>query len=210
MAYLIHLANVLFLFSYLVRDILWLRALSVIAGCCLIPYFYFQPRADWAAIAWNVVFMSLNLYQIARLLAERRPVRFSDEEQRLYQLVFRTLTPREFARLLKLADWRDAAPAECLVAQNQALDRMLVLYSGAATVKVNDQSVAELKPGRLIGEMSFLTGEKTSASVWALGGARYVAWPSAELKRFLADNAELRAALQLVIGADLATKLRAA
>jgi CRP-like cAMP-binding protein len=210
MAYLIHLANVLFLFSYLVRDILWLRVLSVIAGFCLIPYFYFQAQPVWAPIAWNAVFTALNLYQIARLLAERRPVRFSDEEQRLYQLVFRSLTPREFARLLALADWRDAAAAECLVEQGRALDRMLVLCSGSATVKIDDQAVAELAPGRLIGEMSFLTGEKTSASVWSRGPARYVAWPSAELKRFLADNAELRAALQLVIGADLATKLRAA
>ena len=210
MAYLIHIANVLFLFSYLVRDILWLRVLSVIAGFCLIPYFYFQSQPVWAPIAWNVVFTTLNLYQFGRLLAERRPVRFSDEEQRLYQLVFRSLTPREFARLLELAVWREAAPAECLVPQNQTLDRMLVLYSGAATVKVDGQSVAELQAGRLIGEMSFLTGEKTSASVWATGRARYVAWPSAELKRFLADNSELRAALQLVIGADLATKLRAA
>lgn len=210
MEYLIHVANVLFLCSYLVRDILWLRALSVIAGFCLIPYFYFRPEPSWAPIGWNIVFTALNLYQIARLLRERRPVRFTDEEQRLYQMVFRSLTPREFSRLLKLAHWQEAAPAECLVEQNQVLNRMMVIFSGAATVKVGGEAVAQLAAGRLVGEMSFLTGEKTSASVWAQLRTRYVSWPSAELKRFLADNTELRAALQLVIGADLATKLRGA
>ncbi len=58
--------------------------------------------------------------------------------------------------------------------------------------------------------MSFLTGEKTSASVVTDGPARYVAWPAAELRAFLADSADLRAAWQLVVGADLATKLKAA
>ncbi|HZS40286.1 MAG TPA: cyclic nucleotide-binding domain-containing protein [Polyangia bacterium] len=209
MAYLIHVANVLFLCSYLVRDILWLRLLSVIAGFCLIPYFYFQSPPLWQPILWNVVFISLNAFQIARLLRERRPVRFSDEEQRLYQMVFRSLTPREFAKLLKLAHWSEAAPAECLVEQNQVLKRMMVIYSGLATVKVGDAAVAQLQPGRLVGEMSFLTGEKTSASVWTALRTRYVAWPADDLKRFLADNHELRSALQLVIGSDLATKLRA-
>ncbi len=40
---LIHVANVLYLFAFMVRDILWLRILTVIAASCLIPYFYFQP-----------------------------------------------------------------------------------------------------------------------------------------------------------------------
>ena len=41
---LIHVANVLYLFSYLMRDILWLRILTVVAACCLMPYFYFRPE----------------------------------------------------------------------------------------------------------------------------------------------------------------------
>ena len=43
MDYLINIANVLYLFSYLVRDILWLRILTVIAASFLIPYFYLRP-----------------------------------------------------------------------------------------------------------------------------------------------------------------------
>jgi Popeye protein conserved region len=210
MSALVHVANVLFFCSYLVRDILWLRLFSVIAGFCLVPYFYFQPTPLWAPIAWNVVFMTLNAAQIARLVRERRPVTLSADEQRLYQLVFRSLTPREFARLIALARWHDAPAGERLVAEGELPGRVLVLVDGAATVAVGGAPVARLAAGRLVGEMSFLTGEKTSASVTTDTPARYVAWPAAELRKFLDDSAELRAAWQLVVGADLATKLRAA
>jgi len=36
---LIHAANLLYLFAFMVRDILWLRILTVVAAVCLIPYF---------------------------------------------------------------------------------------------------------------------------------------------------------------------------
>jgi hypothetical protein len=35
----INVANLLYLFSYSVRDILWLRALTVIGALCLLPYY---------------------------------------------------------------------------------------------------------------------------------------------------------------------------
>ena len=46
---LIHAANVLYLFAFLVRDILWLRILTVVAALCLVPYFYFRCIHDSAA-----------------------------------------------------------------------------------------------------------------------------------------------------------------
>jgi hypothetical protein len=39
----ITVANVLYLASYSVHDILWLRILSVIAATLLIPYYMIQP-----------------------------------------------------------------------------------------------------------------------------------------------------------------------
>ncbi len=83
---LIHTAKVLYLFAFMVRDILWLRILTVIAVACLIPYFYFRPEPLMTPIYWNLVFTALNLYWIVRLLLERRPVKLSEEEQRLCEL----------------------------------------------------------------------------------------------------------------------------
>jgi hypothetical protein len=48
-----------------------------------------------ASIYWNLAFTALNIYWICRLLLERRPVKLSAAEQRLCELVLRTMTPRE-------------------------------------------------------------------------------------------------------------------
>ena len=94
---LIHAANVLYLFAFMVRDILWLRILTVIAAAFLVSYYYFLPEPLMTPIYW-----------ICRLLLERLPVKLSADEQRLCELVSRTVTPREMIKLLKLATWESA------------------------------------------------------------------------------------------------------
>jgi hypothetical protein len=100
---LIHAANVLYLVAFMVRDRLWLRILAVAAACSLVSYFYFRPDPLMAPVYWNLVFTAVNVYWIGRLLLERRPPTLSAAEQRLWELVFRTMTPREIIKLLKLA-----------------------------------------------------------------------------------------------------------
>lgn len=210
MEFMIHIANVLYLLSYMMRDILWLRAFTVVAASCLISYFYFQPNPLMAAIYWNLVFTSLNVYWIWRLLLERRPVRLTEDEQRLYQLVFRSLTPREMLKLLKLGRWVDAAPRECFIEGGKPLDRLHVICSGKACVEVDGKPVAELHEGQFIGETGLFTEEVGKASVVALEQTRCMSWPYAKLKDFLERNPALRGAFQLILAVDLTSKLRAA
>jgi hypothetical protein len=208
MQYLLHAANVVYFFSYTVKDILWLRLLTVAAGACLLAYYYLSPSPLWAAIAWNLLFSAINLYQIYVLLLERRPVRLRDEEHRLYQLVFRALLPREYLRLLRLGRWQDAPASERMVKKGQPLDRVMVIYSGRAAVEVDGRPAVFLTDGQFVGEMSFLTDQHPSADVVAVEPTRYVWWPKAELRKALQHNPELRATIQLVIGTDLVSKLR--
>ena len=70
-AYWIHGANVLYLASYLVRDILALRVLTVVAGLALLPFYILRADPIWVAVAWNALFIAINLLQIYRLLLER-------------------------------------------------------------------------------------------------------------------------------------------
>ena len=204
----IHVANVIYVISYLVRDILWLRFLTVIAGATLLPYFYVNNL--WPPIIWGFVFIAVNLWQIRVLLLERRPVQLSEIEQHLYLMTFRALKPREFLKLLKIATWKKAEPEDHLVESGQELDNMMVVYSGSLDVEVNGKSVATLDEGCFVGEIAFLTGEQPSANVVVTESTSYVSWPSKQLHEFLASNPELRASWQFLIGADLAAKLKAA
>ena len=206
---LIHVANVLYLFAFMVRDILWLRILTVVAASCLIPYFYFQPIPLMTAIYWNMAFTALNLFWIVRLFLERRPVKLSPEEQRLCELVFRTMTPREMIKILKLATWEDAAAGECFVEGGKPLDRLMVIYSGKACVEVEGRNVTELQPGQFIGSISYVTEEMAPANIVSLEPTRYVSWPKSKLMDFMNKNPDLHSALKTTLAIDLTRWLQA-
>jgi len=202
-----HLANVLYVVSYLVTDIMWLRALAVLGGLSSLTWTLTTPTPSLTFIGWTLVYNTINMVQIGRLWHERRPLRLSADEQALYAAAFRTLTPREFQRLMAAGTWQDAPAKEILIEEGARPGRMLVLASGRAVVKAHGRVVAVLQPGQFAGEMSFLTGAATTAAVEVVEAARFVSWATADLERFLAKHPPLRGALQIVLGRDLAAKL---
>ena len=206
---LIHAANVLYLLAFMVRDILWLRILTVVAAACLIPYFYFQPEPLFTPIYWNLVFTALNIFWIVRLLLERRPVKLNQEERRLCELVFRTMTPREMIKILKLASWQNAEAGECFVERGKPLDRLMVIFSGRACVEVDGTNVTELQPGQFIGSISYLTQEMAPANIVSLEATRYVSWPKSKLQDYMKNNPDLHAALKTTLAIDLTRWLEA-
>ena len=72
---LIYIANILYLLSYFVDDLLRLRALTITAACCLVAYFALLPEPLIEIIFWNLFFVGLNIVQIARLLRVRNAVK---------------------------------------------------------------------------------------------------------------------------------------
>ena len=145
---LIHAANVIYLVSYGMRDILWLRLFTVAAAICLIFYFYLRPDPLMVPIYWNLIFIALNVFWISRLLYERRPVTLTKDEQDLCTLVFGTITPREMTNLLKIGTWEVAKADECFVAAGSRLDT--------------------LGEGQCFGEMGYLARAERTASIVAL------------------------------------------
>jgi CRP-like cAMP-binding protein len=209
MDYLINVANILYLFSYLVRDILWLRILTVVAAVFLISYFYTRPDPLFVAIYWNLLFTSLNVFWVARLLLERRPANLTGNDLRLYQLVFRCLTPAEMKQLLKLGRWEKAEANDYFISQGDALERLMVICLGKANVMKDGKLVEELGDGQFIGGIPFVTEVAAPADVIAIEDTYYMSWHKQELKRFLERKTELHMALQLTLGFDLVKRLEA-
>ena len=64
-----HLAFGLIAFSFLVKDILWLRVVSILASLFSIFYNYVIPLEPmWIAVGWNIVFVMVNLYHIGVII----------------------------------------------------------------------------------------------------------------------------------------------
>ena len=68
---LVYAANILYLLSYTVRDILHLRLLTIVAACCLVSYFYNQAEPLMTVVYWNVFFVLLNALQLAFIVRGR-------------------------------------------------------------------------------------------------------------------------------------------
>jgi hypothetical protein len=68
---LVYAANILYLLSYLVRDILLLRMFTIIAACCLVTYFYNQAEPLMTVVYWNLFFVAMNAMQLTFIVRER-------------------------------------------------------------------------------------------------------------------------------------------
>lgn len=204
-----HAANALYLVSYAVKDILWLRLVVCIASvatmCAMAAS---TPPPPTVAFAWQSVFLVINFARLLQLVHERRPVHLGPDAKRLARSVFAGLRPRALLRLLAVGEVVDHAPGTAVVKHGEVLVHLTVVVDGRAHVQLDGDRVAELGDGAFIGELSYLTGKPAAANVVAATALRVVRWPCAALRGHLESNPETQTTMQLVLGADLASKLR--
>jgi hypothetical protein len=205
--YLVHLSNILLLVSYSVRDILWLRWFAVGAALINIPYFLLQGTVLWPPVLWALVFTAINLFQIARIYLERRPVVLSEDERKLYEFGFQSLRPREFVALALIGEWKSAAPGERLVKEGEPVPGVCISITGSADVRKQGDRIGTLGPGHIIGTALALTGAPSPVEIVFSEPARYMRWSLADLRSFMDKRPELRVTLQQLVNRDLAGKL---
>jgi len=158
-----HLAFGLIAFSFLVKDILWLRLLSILASLFSVFYNYFIPANPmWLAINWNIIFVLVNVYHVAVIIYEKRSVDMSPKFKELYETMFKELTPVEFLKITNVAKWIKYETPEPIIKQNKPVNDLILIYNGTVDVIVDRKKVAELKDGQFVGEMIY--HRKTSNS----------------------------------------------
>ena len=194
--------------SFYVRDMLALRALSIVAGAIGVVYNYFLPQgALWLVIFWLCVFMAINGFRIAHLVLERRGVSFNDEERELFETVFKNFEPVEFMKLLRIGEWRSAEANAVLIVEGETVEELVMIYNGEVIIEKGGAEVARSRDGALIGEMSFIQGGKAVATVRTARPTRCLAWSQEELRKLLRRNPTMDIAMSTVFSLDLARKL---
>ncbi len=96
----LHLANVLYLISFLARDMLWLRVLTCAGLVMGIVFFTCQPVPLYGCTLWHLVFLVINVVQIRRLVLERRQLRLTQEQEKVGEATFHDLSRDELLTLL--------------------------------------------------------------------------------------------------------------
>ena len=203
-----HLAFGLIAFSFLVKDILYLRLVSILASLFSVFYNYVIPvEPMWIAVGWNFVFISLNLYHIAVLVYEKRPVHMSPKHKELYETMFKDLTPVEFLKITKIADWEHFKSGENITQQNHKVPDLHLIYNGTVDVTVDGIKVAELKDGQFVGEMSFLTEKPATATCVVKHDSEVLVWKQDQFKELLKRNPSLYFTIQSLLSVQVSSAL---
>ena len=199
-----HLAFGLIAFSFLVKDILWLRLVSILASAFGMAYnFYIPAEPMWIAIGWNGVFICLNLYHISVIIYEKRPVHMNPKDKELYQTLFKEMTPVEYLKISKIASWKKFKPGNVIIRQEHLVTDLILIYNGTVDVMVDDKKVAELRDGQFVGEMSFLTEKSATATCTVKHDTECLVWKQPEFKDLLKRNPSLYYTIQSLLSNQL-------
>jgi len=203
-----HLAFGLIAFSFLVKDILWLRVVSILASLFSVFYNYTIPADPmWLAINWNIVFILVNLYHVAVIVYEKRPIKMAPKDKELYETLFSEMTPVEFLKITKIAEWRPFVSGEKIIRHGTPVTDLILIYNGTVDVVVDNKWVAELKDGQFVGEMSFLTGKPATATCIVKHDCECLVWKQPEFKELLKRNPSLYFTIQSVLSAQVSNNL---
>ena len=199
-----HLAFGLIAFSFLVKDILWLRIVSILASAFSIFYNWVIPvEPMWIAIHWNLVFIMLNLYHIAVIIYEKRPVHMNPNDKELYETLFKDLSPVEYLKISKIANWKKFKSGQKIIKQGLPVKDLVLIYNGTVDVAVDNAKVAELRDGQFVGEMSFLTEKPATATCITKHATECLVWKQDEFKELLKRNPSLYYSIQSLLSNQL-------
>lgn len=205
-----HLSFGLTAVSFYVRDILLLRSLAILSGLVGIAYNYSIPSGPlWLVIFWLAVFIAINVARIVGLVLARRSIDLSEEEAELHETVFQALSPVEFMKLLRIGEWKNAEVGHHFTEQGEAIDGLMVLYSGEVAIERDDKEIDRARDGTIIGDFSFIRGGAATATVSALQPCCYLYWTSDALRGLLRRNPAMDVAMRHIFNVELTRKLLA-
>ena len=202
---LVHVGAFLFLLAYLVRDQILLRGLIVLGTIFYIIYYFFMETPLWSALLWNSSFVVINLIMIVVIYSDRASFVMTEREKKLYQ-VFTTLSPGEFKKLLKIADWFDGSSEEQITTEGEIPECLYFIIDGEALITRDDKKFL-VGPNVFIGELAYLIKKPATATVKLTEKVVGISWKTSSLTKLLASNPQMKIVFDGLLNQDLAAKL---
>ena len=207
-ALLVHAAALTYVIGFLIRDQLMLRGLVLVGTGFYIAYYYVEPdRPLWDAIAWSVVLGLANAFTMWRILRDRQPPGFGEEDLAIYG-AFGNMAPSAFRRIMAFAERGTADGPVTLTGEGRPVETLWLLLEGRA-VLAKGSSERVLAAPAFIGEVGYLTRRPASATVVAQEGARWVRWDAERLRALAAKDEAVATSLEVAFNRDLAAKVAA-
>ncbi|MEM9412016.1 MAG: cyclic nucleotide-binding domain-containing protein [Planctomycetota bacterium] len=202
-----HLTYILVGLSYTARNIFWLRVMATVASIAGIFFgFLADENPIWVVIFWNVVFLAINGYQIARELRLGNLLSSHSDSN----LLFSALDPMDKAHIAQLTEWGEFMTfqnAMMGLVEGEAADHIYLVLDGQAAIWKENEYLADCGQGVFLGDVSYFSGKPSSATVIFSKDSRVVRWETKLLKENLAKTPELDSAFTKHMAADLTRKM---
>lgn len=191
--------------AYLLGNILWLRILLV---CAAILYIVSGISLGITSmVGWNAAYLVINLYHMTVLLLDRITITLPNEIKDIYPVFFSQMSTREFKKLLMINSFNQFED-NTIIQESDITDKLFIVLNGKVNIVRENKTIATLKPGDLIGEMSFMSNEPASASAIANGQVLCAYWTHANLDKLKTKNRDTYNTFISIIGCDLVRKLK--
>lgn len=206
-ALLVHLAALVQLSGFLMRNQVTLRLLVLTGNALYLTYYYVHPATPlWDAMFWSGAMLVANLAMTVVILRDRGSHGISDEALRVYG-AFGGMMPGDFRRLMRRARLRCADGPLTLTHLGVRPESLFYVIEGRVTVERRDRTLAFAGCGCFVAEIGFLLGTPASATVTIGPGARFVEWDRTRLSALFARSPAIRHAVERALSRDLAAKL---
>ena len=199
-----HLTYILLAISYLVRDIVWLRIIAIPASICSILFSYFAPAEPiWLIVNWNLFFLAVNTFQLAYIYRCKRQIVSDQHLSELAQFLSPSVAPQDVIQLANWAERMEFEAEKILLAENEEAEYLYLIVDGGVEIYRDHELLAASGIGSFLGEISFLSKQKCSATAITNQNTVAYRWEQTALRRNLANRISLNLSLQQVLSLNL-------
>jgi len=203
-----HLSFVIVALSFLMRDIVWLRTLSIFSGLVGITYNFFIPVGPlWIPITWLSIFILINIYMIVSFFLSNRQTGFTEDDIYIWKQNFWGLSAEEFRSVRKIMKSELFSPGGTIIKQGQETKKIFFIASGTLAVDIDGQTITTLTKGDIAGEMSFLSETSANANVKAVDQARCIAIEKVKLRNTMVRSPSFHLAITSLFNKNLLKKI---
>jgi Cyclic nucleotide-binding domain len=203
-----HLSNALYTIGSGFRNVVYLRTAFILAAILEIIYESLaSAKPLWTPIIWAIALIVINIYQVLRILYEKRFLNLSDDERKVFNMIGSKMDILNFKKFMRAGEWKVYPKHTNIITEKEATERLFLLVDGEAEVKVDQRHVTHIKRGNFIGEMSFLSGELPSANVSTAVESKILSWEKGKLRMLIDKNSDLRHEVHSLFSNDLILKL---
>lgn len=157
--------------------------------------FSLTAHFNLAAAIIQTSFVSISIFGIIRMYLLTRAVRFSPDEQQFIDNYLTILRPHQARRLLNTASVETIQKGDCLIREGEIVGNLIYLLHGHVTVWMAGHQINACSDGQMIGELTFDTSMRATATVIADGPARCLVFDGVRLSNLMRRNQEINSAL---------------